>query len=241
MYRTGLSLMLLIIAKNTVAQVPSVSIWLTGQLPINFSPKWQWHNDGTYRTAGLTANAYQRFYRTGIRYQFSKEWSAAGGIAFFSTNTSTDKDDDEFGKEFRLWEELNYQHKFKKKSSIQNRFRTEERFLEATNTTPAYHIFNINNRLSFTKPVSEKWDIHFADEYFEQVISRKFFFNQNRIIAAGIYSINKTMQVQGGYVWVLRKTFSQHVLQITIRKLILLYGKKDQRQKSAIPRLPEAE
>jgi hypothetical protein len=229
------------IAKTGATQLPTASVWFTAQLSAGFSAKWQWYNDVTYKTMKITPNAYQRFYRTGIRYQFSKEWNAAGGVGFFSTNTSTDKQNDEFGKEFRLWQELNYQHGFKKGISMQNRIRTEERYLEETNTKPSSRILNINYRLSFTKPVSKKWDILLGDEYFEQVVSKKFGFNQNRIITAGICNINKTMQLQGGYIWVLRKNFSQHVVQFTLKKLILLYGKKDQKHKSPVSHLPEAE
>jgi len=234
-------MLLLIMTQGTVAQLPTTSVWLTAQLPVNFSTKLQWHNDMTYKTLGIDTRAYQRFYRTGLRYTFSKDWNAAGGFGFSSTNVSTDRHFDEFGKEFRIWQELNYQAGDKKKISIQNRFRMEERFFKATSTKEAFHILNLTPRISFTKYLAKRWDLLLGDEYFEQVFERKFIFNQNRIITGAIYSINKTTQFQGGYIWVLRKSVSVHVLQLTYRKLFLLYGKKDQKQKSALPRLPETE
>lgn len=233
--------MLLMMAKFSFGQLPSTSIWLTAQLPVNFSSKWQWYNDITYKTLGIDTRAYQRFYRTGLRYTFSNTWNAAGGVGFFTTNVSTDKHNDEFGKEFRLWQEINYQTGNKKKLSVQNRFRIEERFFKATSTKPAFNILNLTPRVSFTKYVSKKWDILLGEEYFEEVYEKKFIFNQNRLITAGLYNLNKTTQFQGGYIWVLRKSVSVHVLQLTYRKLILLYGKKDEKQKSAVPRLPQAE
>jgi hypothetical protein len=213
--------------RNVVAQVPASSVWLTLQLPVNLSARWQWFNEGNYRTVGFTAKANQRFYRTGIRYTIAKEWTAAGGVAFFSTRARVDKDDTEFGKEFRIWQELVYQHAFQKKFSMQYRLRSEERFLEATSTKAASHILNINNRLSFQKPVSEKWNIQVAEEFFEQVIDRKLNFNQNRLSTAGIYNVNTNLQLQGTYIWVARKTSSQHVVQFTVRKTILLYESKN--------------
>lgn len=213
--------------KIVAAQPHGVSIWFTGQIPVSFSKKWQWQNDLIYKSVGTRVTAYQRFYRTGIRYGFSDDWSAAGGVAFFSTLAGTNKDDDEFGKEFRLWQDLNYQHELDKKLAFQNRFRAEERFLQATSQKAAYHILNLNDKVSFIRPVSEKWDIQMADELFEQVIDRNLIYNQNRLIGMGIYNITKNMQLQGGYIWVLRKTFSQHVIQFTIKKMFRAYGGHD--------------
>lgn len=225
MFRTAVLTLLLGIGKITVAQPHGASVWLSAQLPVNFSKQWQWHNDFTYKSDGMAIKAYQRFYRTGIRYQFSPNWNAGGGIAFFSTQATAK--DDEFGKEFRLWQELSYQFWLKKKLSFQNRFRTEERFLEATSQAAAYQILNLNDRVSFVRPVSEKWDIQFADEFFEQMIDRKLSFNQNRVIGAGIYNLTKSIQLQGAYIWSLRKTFSQYIIQFTIRKMFLAYGRHD--------------
>lgn len=227
MNRTGLYLMFCCITKGAAAQVPPTSMWFTLQLPVSLSHRWQLHNEGTYRTRGTSFVANQRFYRAGMRYMISDEWNVAGGVAFFSTKTRVDKHDNEFGKEFRLWQELAYQHSFNKKFSLQYRARTEERFLEATSVNPANRILNINNRLSFQKPISGKWDIQLAEELFEQVIDRKLNFNQNRLSTAGIFRAGKNMQVQGAYIWVKRKASSQHVIQFTIRKTILLYESND--------------
>jgi hypothetical protein len=219
--------MAVLLFKNGLAQLPSTSVWLTAQVPVSISVKWQWYNDATYKTMGLALTGYQRFYRTGIRYQFSEKWSAIGGVAFFSTRAKADIHDSEFGREFRIWQELSYQKKLENKFSIQHRLRTEERFLQATTVKSSYRILNINNRLSVQKSVSEKWNIQVADEYFEQLIDRKLKFNQNRMSASGTYIVNKTMQLQGTYMWLLRKATSQHVMQFTVRKTIILYGRHE--------------
>ncbi|MEO5563068.1 MAG: DUF2490 domain-containing protein [Chitinophagaceae bacterium] len=227
MYRTGLLIFLLGMTTTTIAQPKGGSMWVTAQLPVDFSKRLQWHNDLSYKSGGITLKAYQRFYRTGLRYRISDHWNTAAGVGFFTTQTAGNKEDDEFGREFRVWEELIYQTSISKKWSFQNRLRPEERFLHATTQKPASKILNLSDRVSFTKELSEKWDLQMADEFFEQVIDKEFVFNQNRLMGAGIYTINNSLQIQGGYIWVLRKTFSQHVLQITIRKIFSAYGRHD--------------
>jgi hypothetical protein len=225
--RTGLLILVISIAKTTVAQPHGVSVWFTGQIPVAFAKKWQWQNDLIYKSDGMKAAAYQRFYRTGVRYEMSDHWSVAGGIGFFSTLAASSSKDDELGKEFRFWEELNYQHEINGKLSFQNRTRVEERFLEATPQKGAYRILNLNDKVTFTRNISKKWDLIFADEFFEQVVDHKLIFNQNRLGTLAGYTIVKDLQIQTGYIWALRKTFSQHIIQFTIKKLFSAYGKRD--------------
>jgi hypothetical protein len=228
MYRLGLFILLWGISIVAKAQPKGASFWLTAQLPVDLSPRWQWHNDLLYKSNGVTLKTYQRWYRTGIRYRISDKVNVAGGIGFLSTQGSTNKNDDEFGREVRMWEELIYQNPLKNEWSFQNRIRVEERFLHETATKPSSRILQMSDRVSFTKTLSEKWGLQFADEFFEQVINKEFVFSQNRLLGIGIYNISKNLQVQGAYIWVLRKTFTQHVLQVTIRKLFSAYGRHDQ-------------
>jgi hypothetical protein len=228
MYRLGLFILLWGISIVAKAQPKGASFWLTAQLPVDLSPRWQWHNDLLYKSNGVTLKTYQRWYRTGIRYRISDKVNVAGGIGFLSTQGSTNKNDDEFGREVRMWEELIYQNPLKNEWSFQDRVRVEERFLHETATKPSSRILQMSDRVSFTKTLSEKWGFQFADEFFEQVINKEFVFSQNRLLGVGIYNISKNLQVQGAYIWVLRKTFTQHVLQVTIRKLFSAYGRHDQ-------------
>jgi hypothetical protein len=228
MYRLGLFILLWGISIVAKAQPKGASFWLTAQLPVDLSPRWQWHNDLLYKSNGVTLKTYQRWYRTGIRYRISDKVNVAGGIGFLSTQGSTNKNDDEFGREVRMWEELIYQNPLKNEWSFQDRIRVEERFLHETATKPSSRILQMSDRVSFTKTLSEKWGLQFADEFFEQVINKEFVFSQNRLLGIGIYNISKNLQVQGAYIWVLRKTFTQHVLQVTIRKLFSAYGRHDQ-------------
>jgi hypothetical protein len=228
MYRTGLLILLLGTGLIAKAQPDGASFWLTAQLPVDLSPRWQWHNDLLYKSNGVTFKTYQRWYRTGLRYRISDKVNVAGGIGFLATQASTNKNDDEFGREFRFWEELIYQIPMKNDWFVQNRVRIEERFLQATETKPSSHILQLSDRVSFTKTLTKKWDLQLADEFFEQVFDKEFVFNQNRLMGIGICNVSRKFQVQGAYIWVVRQTFTQHVLQVTIRKLFSAYVRHDQ-------------
>src|SRR5690349_12103229 len=132
MYKTtGLIIFLLgtVIVSN--AQPKGASFWLSAQSPVDLSPRWQWHNDFAYKSNGLTIRTYQRWYRTALRYRISEKFNVAVGTGFLATQASSNSKDDEFGKEFRVFQELIYQNPMKNKWQFQDRVRVEERFLNA--------------------------------------------------------------------------------------------------------------
>ncbi len=212
-------------ASKTFAQIPATGSWFAMQLPVNISNKWQWHNDAGYRTLGASLNAYQFLYRTGVRYVANKKWSIATGTAFFYTRSSYQKFNREFGKEFRLWQEVNAQHLLSKTILLQNRFRTEQRWFAETDSRDSYFGFRMRYRAAVTKALTDKWSVQFADEYMRQQANNKFSFNQNRAMATAIFKINSTAQLQGGYMWLKWPTSSQHILTFTFQKTISLHAK----------------
>jgi hypothetical protein len=225
----GFFIISILIAKAAVAQQSETSAWSGVQLPVSFNSKWQWHNDAGYRTIGFSGSAYQYLYRTGARYSFTKGWSAAAGAAFFFTRTSYQKADHEFGKEFRLWQELNFNKYINGKCSLQNRIRIEQRWFNATQSIETYTAFRLRYRLSGLQKLSDKWGLQLANEYMQQSVNKKFSFNQNRVIASAIYSINQFNQFQCGYMWLLWPSSSQHVMVITFQKNISVYGNGNKR------------
>ncbi len=206
------------------AQRPETAAWLAVQVPVNFSKHWQWHNDAGYRTLGTSVKAFQYLFRTGFQYRFNEQWSSAAGVAFFFSRTSFVKSDNEFGRESRFWEEINYQRQFNKKFQSQLRFRTEQRFFSATISKTAFTAFRFRIRASLTENLAGKWSLQLADEFMEQVIGQKTSFDQNRAIVSGIYQINPTTQLQGGYMWLLWPKGDQHIVTIGFIKNISVHA-----------------
>lgn len=202
------------------AQIPATGSWFALQLPVKINEKWQWHNDAGYRTLGASLNAYQFLYRTGIRYAVNKKWSVTTGTAFFYTRSSYEKFNREFGKEFRLWQEVNAQHPVSKNISLQNRFRTEQRWFAETDNRAAYFGFRLRYRAAATKTLTEKWSVQLASEYMRQLVNNKFSFNQNRVMTTALYKINSSAQLQGGYMWLKWPASSQHIIIFTFQKTI---------------------
>jgi hypothetical protein len=207
-------------------QRPSTGAWLAVYAPLNFSKHWQLHNEGGYRTLGTSAEPLQYLYRTGIRYNFNKQWSTTAGVAFFFTRTSFSKTNDEFGHEFRLWQEMNYQHRINEKLHWQIRIRPEQRFFEATSVKTKYTAYRFRIRPGLTQKLNEKWSVQLADEYMRQQAHQKFSFDQNRLMLSALYHFNKTTQLQGGYMWLRWPNDNQHILAISFTKTISLYGKQ---------------
>jgi hypothetical protein len=205
-------------------QRPETGIWFTVMAPVNFSKHWQWHNDAGYRTLGASVAPLQYLYRTGIRYNFNKQWGTAAGVAFFFTRTSFSKSNDEFGPEFRFWEEVNRQKQINKKLHWQLRLRTEQRFFAATSVKSKYTAWRFRFRTGLTQKINDKWSLQLADEYMQQQANQKLSFDQNRVMLSGICYVNKTTQLQGGYMWLRWPNDNQHILTVSFIKNISLHG-----------------
>src|SRR5258706_15462803 len=125
-------LLIMLIAKGHTIFSQETIVWNSIQLPVRLSSKWQLPVDFSYRTLGVSASAYQYTSRIGIRRFINKAWSVASGLALFFTRTSFEKTNNEFGREFRIWQEAVAEKKLRKNFVLQNRLRTEERFFAAT-------------------------------------------------------------------------------------------------------------
>ena len=195
--------------------------WNTLQLPVQISSKWQVHNDVSYRTIGASGSAYQYTFRTGVRRFINEKWNVAAGLAFFFTRTSFDKTNHEFGREFRLWQEAVKENKLNKKLSLFSRFRTEERFFAATSKKERNFALRFRYRMAVVQTLSGKWKIQLANEYMRQLAGGEFTFQQNRLGATAIWSVNSTTQLQTGYIWSKLATATQHFITCTFTKTIV--------------------
>lgn len=208
-----------------IAQRPATGMWLNGQVPVNFTKKWQWHNDVSYRTLGSSIAPLQYEYRTGIRYFLNPVWSVTAGTAFFFTRNGFSKQQDEFGKEFRLWQELAYRKNITKPFQLYIRLRAEERSFAATSTRAAFHAFRYRIRTQLQQKLTNHWGVQLIDEYFQQH-RNVWAFDQNRAMANAVYFVNDQTNIAAGYMWLRWPAYSnQHILNITFQKAIALHGK----------------
>lgn len=212
---------LLLYVQSSFGQQSQSLLWSTVQLPVQLSSGWQVHNDISYRAIGISASAYQYTFRTGIRRFINGKWNVATGLAFFFTRTSFDKTNHEFGREFRLWQEVVKENKLNKKLSLFNRFRTEERFFAAITTKDKSFAMRLRYRMAIVQALSEKWKMQLANEYMRQLASGEFVFQQNRLGATAIFSVTTTTQIQAGYIWCKLATATQHFITCTFLKTIV--------------------
>lgn len=202
------------------------SNWFSLHLLVNCGSKWQWVNDVEYKTLGISASAYGYHYRTGIRYRFNEAWSVATGTALFFTRSSYQKYDHEFGREFRVWQELNIHEPLSKFFSLRNRFRAEERWFESVAGKDAFFGFRLRDRATITRSLTRKLSLEFGDEYQQMLTDRKFSFNSNRILLLMLYKTNEESELQGGYLWMKLPVSSQHVFTFTFQKSISWHRKR---------------
>ena len=211
---------ILLFAKCSQGQSKTV-VWNTLQFPIQFSSKWQLHNDISYRTIGVSGSAYQYTFRTGVRRFMGNKWNVASGLALFYTRTNFNKMNHEFGREFRLWQEVVKENKLNKKLSLFNRFRTEERFFAATSIKKKSFALRLRYRLAAVQKIADKWKVQLANEYMEHLVKQKFSFQQNRLGLTFIHEFNSTTQIQTGYIWSKLAATTQHFITCTFLKTIL--------------------
>ncbi len=217
----------MLFSAKAFTQRPNTGMWLNAQVPVSFTKKWQWHNDVSYRTLGNSVAPLQYEYRTGLRYNINTIWSVAAGSAFFRTRNGFLKQHDEFGKEFRLWQELTYRKNITKPFQLYIRLRTEQRNFAATSTKAAYYANRYRIKLQPQYQFNKHWALQVADEYMQQSVNSSLNFDQNRLFVNAVYLLPHQTSVSTGYMWVKRpENISQHILNITFQKTILLHGKQ---------------
>ncbi|MES2431048.1 MAG: DUF2490 domain-containing protein [Bacteroidota bacterium] len=213
-------------SKCSVAQDKQAFTWSAFQLVAKINPKWHWVSDVSYRTIGISSSANQYTFRTLAKRIINEKWNAAVGTALFRSRTTIDKDNHEFGNEFRLFQEVAFETKLNKQLAINNRFRAEERFFAATSTKDAYNALRLRYRVAFIQDVIDGVKLQIADEYMRQLTKGDFLFQQNRLSASGIFTIGKTTQLTAGYMWSKLPTISQHYILLVFQKTISFKNEK---------------
>jgi hypothetical protein len=216
--------MLMGLMKYGTAQQNPAIIWTTLQLPVEVSPKWQAPVDFSYRTIGISASAFQYTFRAGIRRIINDKWNVASGLAFFFTRTSIKKENHEFGRESRLWQEAVLENRINDKLVLQNRFRAEERFFATTTNPASFAALRLRYRLAVIQTINEKWVVQLADECMHQLAEEMFSFQQNRVNVSFAYLFSNLSRILAGYIWSKLPASSQHFITFTYQKFIRLHG-----------------
>lgn len=206
---------LILPAFNAFSQQRTESIWQTVQLPVKLNQKLSMHNDAGYRTLGTSTQPRQMLIRTGFRYHFSKKADVAGGIALFFTKVSLIREEHEFGREFRLWQEMQQQLKIVKRINVMLRLRSEQRFFESTSFRKRYDAYRFRYRATFQHELNERLQLQAGFEYmhqFEDGVSR---FNQYRVQPSILWKINNDLQLQTMYMIVKTPNELQRALWLT--------------------------
>lgn len=208
-----------------VAQTQVSTHWFSAQLPVIVNDRWHWVNEASYRTIGESFSLNQLFLRTGIRYNFKNDRGHIGfnGDLIYS-RLSPDKSEDHFGKEKRLWQEVNYQLPIRNDFIVVNRIRIDERFFEAVPNKKAFTAIRFRYRLGLQKQATEKWTIQVANEFMSQ-LQNKLTFNQNRVIASATYRLGVNTHLQTAYIWNKLPVGSQHSASFIFQKRIVLHAK----------------
>lgn len=208
------------------AQRPAGSVWTAINLPVRLRDHWQLLNDAGFRTIGFTAAGHQYLFRTGLRYSLAKGRSFSGGVALFFTRTSFHNYNNEFGEEFRTWQEYAAERKTKSSLTLGLRVRTEQRFFRENSKADAFIAHRFRARCSITYTIEDKWELQMASEYMQQLAKQKFNLDQYRLIVNSSYLYGENDYVRLGYMLVLWPTSFQHCLTVTVQKYINFHGTK---------------
>ncbi len=176
-----------------------------------FSRHWGASFDGQFRSANHFDYLRNILLRPSINYYFDKNKMAALGYAYVTTNGRTASGAETFRPESRIWEQLIINTKIGKISSLQHRFRLEQRFLGNT-TNLNNHYFSQRLRYFARAVLPFKHDSTFTQGSFLALQNEIFvniqnkdkvnthLFDQNRTYVALGYRLRKEVDVEVGYL-----------------------------------------
>jgi hypothetical protein len=224
-------LLLFCIPCKLFAQQNRFSGWAALFHSQRLSPKWGISFDAQFRSSDRYDYLQNTLLRPSVNYYFDKNKIAALGYAFIATNGRTTTGTKTFRPESRTWEQIIINTKVGKTSTLQHRFRLEQRFLG--NTTAKNDYYYAQRLRYFARAVVPfKRDSVFTkgpflglqNEVFVNVQTKnnvnKHLFDQNRAYVAVGYRLHKKADLEFGYLNQYTKQaesyFINHVLQAAI-------------------------
>ncbi|MEB0262374.1 MULTISPECIES: DUF2490 domain-containing protein [unclassified Mucilaginibacter] len=227
---TVLLLITILIPCKLFAQDNRFSGWAALFHSQKFSDKWGMSFDAQFRSANHYDYLQNVLLRPSVNYYFDNNKMAALGYAYIATNNKV-AGVETFRPESRIWEQLIINTKISKATTLQHRFRLEQRFLGNT-TAKNDHYFAQRLRyfaravvpLKKTDAFTKGMFLGLQNEIMVNVQNNqkvnKHFFDQNRAYVALGYRLHKKADIEFGYlnqfVQQASATYFNHVLQAAI-------------------------
>jgi len=182
--------------------------WFAWFNSYKFSKHFGLHFDGQVRSADDWAFVRNILIRPGVTYHFNAKSNATVGYAFIGSYNRLDDPAKNSLTENRIWEQYIYNVKIGR-SSLQNRFRLEQRFIERqTEDVFAQRLRYfarviiplVKQETAFTKGVfTAVQNELFLNVQHKDKINNSFF-DQNRAYGAIGYRVNTKFDVEAGYM-----------------------------------------
>ena len=195
----GLSILL--ISSNISAQKEeNLGNWLMYFGTHKLNEKLSLHYETQLRNYKITSNFNQLLPRVGINYKIDDNAMVTAGYALIPTQSEfNDGWNESMSVENRIWQQFILRNKVGN-ISIRHRYRLEQRWIKKDNLT------DFKNRaryMIFVKiPLSKKEDfplfLSLYDEIFLNISDTPF--DQNRLFGALGFQVNKSMNIQAGYL-----------------------------------------
>ncbi len=212
----------------------SDQIWLGYFNQIRFHKHWETWTDFHLRSKDrFTRDLSQGVARLGLTYIFKDEVKLTGGYAFFN-HFPADNHKNISQPEHRIWQQVQWRDQLDK-AALNHRFRFEQRFrkkvLNDSVLGDDYHFnWRFRYQLQAQIPIVVKWlpsnalALVLSDEIMlnagKQININ--FFDQNRLFSGLNYKIDKSFQLQLGYMYIFQQNNTannfrtSHVLRVFV-------------------------
>lgn len=193
------------------AQASRFGAWAALFHTQRFGERWGASFDGQFRFTNSSLQLQNILLRPSINYYFKGNTVAALGYAYVTTNGQDAAGTHTFRPESRIWEQLIFNSKIGTSSTLQHRFRLEQRFLG--NTTGLNDRYFAQRLRYFARAVIPfHADSSFVkgpflglqNEMFLNVVNKdkvnRHFFDQNRAYIAFGYRLSKKVDLELGYL-----------------------------------------
>lgn len=191
-------------------------IWAGYYNTLRFNKRVSLISDAQLRTRNWPAQWSQQLIRSGINYACNDKLSVTAGFAFFKNAQYAGKQL-LFKNEWRPWQEISYQLKFRS-AAFSQRLRTEQRFLQqvenGSKTNRYEYVFRLRYRFDLLFPLDERLKLLLGNEVLVNpgYMKNNRFFDQNRTFAGINYKISPVTILQFQFLKIFQWNSSTSVL-----------------------------